>query len=783
MQSKLNHLLVFPTSRKVREYIYTNKENNTLLPTILTIDDFFKKSIYFDNKKIIDEDERFLYLSEAVKNIDLNLLGISKTFSQFLKQYDYIYRFFLELSSEGILIDDINSKDTYEFYSEHLNILKEIYKNYIGILEKNNSIDKINTSLHYKINYEFINQFEHIDFYFEGHFTKFEFNIIKDISEIIPFSIDFTYNQYNKKSIENFFELGLDLVENYKYKIDINKRLVLDKKSLIENENIDIKAFSSRINQIAYIKSNIVKLVNEGVNPSKIALILPDEKFSKMIKLFDSEGYFNFAMGKDIGNSKIYKVLDAIYEYISEIEIKNINNLKFLNLNIDEINLKIKSVWNNKLTIESFESITNYLLDIETNKEIIEKLEEIIYRMKKLIFSSEDKVYVKDFFKILFQKISKLSIDDVNSGKITVIGLLESRMLELDAVLICDFNESFIPKRSVKDKFLSTQIKSKVNLPTAIDRENLQKYYYERLISNSKHVYISYVKNETEQISRFASKLFKKDLDEKTYDNEYKQILYKNHSIKHYEEEIILEIDLSKIVWSATSLKEFLECKRKYYLNHILNIKEHDLSLLPKGYELGNIIHKTLEEFFKCEIQNEEKLIEIYNSKKIESNFLNFELEVWKKKLIEFYDLEVKRINDYNIKILELEKQFLVDFNGIKIKGTIDRVDIVDDNVIVIDYKTSKNLTVSTKRTYLDSTDFQLEFYYIAIKDLLKVENIKTYYYDLYNLTLIEENMIHEKIDMLTKKFSEFYTQKVRFDKCDNLNIYQYCPYKTICNR
>jgi inactivated superfamily I helicase len=111
MQSKLNHLLVFPTSRKVREYIYTNKENNTLLPTILTIDDFFKKSIYFDNKKIIDEDERFLYLSEAVKNIDLNLLGISKTFSQFLKQYDYIYRFFLELSSEGILIDDINSKD------------------------------------------------------------------------------------------------------------------------------------------------------------------------------------------------------------------------------------------------------------------------------------------------------------------------------------------------------------------------------------------------------------------------------------------------------------------------------------------------------------------------------------------------------------------------------------------------------------------------------------------------------------------------------------------------
>ncbi len=622
MQSKQNHLLVFPTSRKVREYININKDNNTLLPTILTIDEFFKKSIYFNDKKIIDEDERFLYLSEAVKNIDLNLLGISKTFSQFLKQYDYIYRFFLELSSEGIKIDEISLKDTYEFYSEHLDILKEIYKNYINILEKNSAVDKINTSLHYKINYEYIKQFEYINFFFEGYFTNSEFNMVKEISEEIPFFIEFTYNQYNKKSIEKFFGLGIDLEENHNYKIDINKICILDKRPLIENKNIDIKAFSSRINQISYIKSCVVELVNSGIDPSKVALILPDEKFSKMIKLFDFEGYFNFAMGKDINNSKIYKVLDAIYEYISENEIKNVNNLKFLNLDIDEIDLKIKSIWNNKLTVESFESIINYLVNIETNKEIIEKLDEIIYRIKKLVFSSNEKIYVKEFYKILFQKISKLSIDDVNSGKITVIGLLESRMLELDAVIICDFNESFIPKRSVKDKFLSTNIKSKVNLPTAIDRENLQKYYYERLISNSKHVFISYVKNETEQISRFASKLFKKDFDEKTYDNEYKQILYNNHIIKHYEEEISLEIDLSKRVWSATSLKEFLECKRKYYLNHILNIKEHYLSLLPKDYELGNIIHKTLEEFFKSNIQSEDKLIEIFNTKKVECNFL-----------------------------------------------------------------------------------------------------------------------------------------------------------------
>ncbi len=83
----------------------------------------------------------------------------------------------------------------------------------------------------------------------------------------------------------------------------------------------------------------------------------------------------------------------------------------------------------------------------------------------------------------------------------------------------------------------------------------------------------------------------------------------------------------------------------------------------------------------------------------------------------------------------------------------------------------------------MDSTDFQLEFYYIAIKELLKVENIKTYYYDLYNLTLIEESMLNEKIEILAKKLNDLNTQKVNFDKCDNISTCQYCPYKTICNR
>ncbi len=782
MQSR-QKLLVYPTSRSIREYINSQKEFNTLLPSIITIDELFKRTLKFDKLKYIDEEERFLYLKEAVLNIDLKALGISSNFTQFIKQSDYIYRFFLELASEGINIDSISSVDTYGFYAEHLEILKHIQKNYLEILEKNNSIDKINISNYYEINEEFLKRYEIIELNFEGYFTSFEFEIIKKIAQNTSLEINFLYNQYNKKSIEKFIEYGFDLEKGFFYKINLESKEILSKEKIEKKyKSLEIKGYSSRVNQIAFIKKSIVDLVNNGINPSKIALILPDESFTSSLSIFDKEGYFNYAMGLNIYTSNLYKVMDAIYLYINEDEIKNIKNLEFINLDKLKIDSLFKSNWNKNLTSQIFEDIVEFLITKEDNKELVEKFKELVYRLYKLLFSYEENILLKDAYKIFHQKVSQLSLDDVNSGKITVMGLLESRLIDFDGLIICDFNESLIPKRSLKDKFLSTSIKEKSNLPTSIDRENLQKYYYERLVSSSKHVYISYVKNDSEQISRFANILFDIEIDEKLYDNEYKNILFNSIQINHFAEEISFDIDLSKIVWSASSLKEFLECKRKYYFNHILKIKEHNISLKPKAYELGNIIHKTLEEYYKQDNRTYNKLLEILNVNRASNLFLNLDLEIWKRKLVNFIELEDSRF-EKGFKIEALEKPFLCEFDGIKLRGTIDRIDKKDNEYFVIDYKTSSSLKVNTKKNFEKAVDFQLEFYYLAIEDLYKTSNIESYYYDLHNMKLLKEIALDEKLEKLKEIFSEFKTQTVSFNKCDNNQICQYCTYKTICNK
>ena len=759
------------------------------MPFTLTIDELFKKSINLNNMKYCEEEQRVLFLSEAIKNTNIQKLGISDNFTKFLKQSDYIYRFFLELASEKVEIKDIQNVDTYDFYLEHLQILETIKTNYINILEKNSYVDRINLDNHYKINENFLKKFEEIELHFEGYFTKVEFEIVEKISKFINVKINFYSNTYNQRSLEVFKNMNIDLKIDFNYKIDLTNKLVLQEEKNKKNlQSLEIKGFSSRLNQIAYIKDSIVKSVQKGVNPSRIALVLPDETFASYIQLFDTEKYFNYAMGKTIKNTNLYQVAYAIYSYLSEDDIKHISNLDFLKLDKNFIDKNIKSIWNKKASKENFEFISDFIKSKDDSAELLEKYDELLYKLNIIVFSNDNVILLKDVYKIFLQKLVKLTLDDINSGKVTVLGLLETRAVEFDTVIICDFNESFIPKISVKDKFLSTKLKQLSNLPTQFDRELLQKYYYKRLIDSSKNVFVTYVNSDTNQISRFANELFDKHIKTDTNDNAYKHILYDNHKIKYIEEEIIAKIDLSKFTWSATSFKTYLQCKRKFYLQYVLKLKEHTISLKPKAYELGDIIHSILEDYYTLDENNIELSFEkiefLFNKYKSSNPFLILDLEIWKKKLYEFYLLDKERLT--HRKIIALEKSFSCEFEGIQIKGVIDRIDSYEDKYEVIDYKTSATLSVDTLKNYDKTDDFQLEFYYLAMSEMYKTDKIEAYYYDLNNTQLINEIALDKKLELLCEKFNELKEiskNEISFSKCEDKTNCTYCAYSIICNR
>lgn len=788
-----NRLFVFPTSRAIRTFLSDQKNSNTLLPFTLTIDEFFKKSIILKNKKYCDEEQRFLFLKEAIKDLDISKLGISDSFTKFLKQNEYIYRFFTELSSEKISINEIKTADTYDYYFEHLEILSKIYDNYVDILDKNDFVDRVTYFKYYELNKNYLDKFSEINLIFEGYFTKIEFDIIKAISERVNLNIKFFSNEYNQKSLEVFKDFILDDIIDidFEYIINMNEKKITYKKKLeSKNTNIEIKGFTSRINQIAFIKSSITECIKKGINPSNMALVLPDESFASTVQLFDNERYFNFAMGKSIENRKLFEVSNAIYNYLNEKEIVTIERQRYLKIDKKFVDDNIQKIYTKICTIENFDFLCDYIKTFETNNEILQKFDDLIYKLKRLLFSSSNSLLVKDVYKILLQRINEIKLDDINSGKITVLGLLETRANIFDAIIVCDFNEQFIPKASVKDKFLSSKIKAMTNLPTLSDRELLQKYYYKRLIDSSKEVYISYVNSDSNQITRFANELFKEKVDYGVYDNSYRHILYNNHTLKHFDKDIIDRVDLTKFSWSASSLKTFLDCKRKFYLQYILKIKEHYTSLKPKAFELGDIVHKILERYYTVDNTSLEldfrKIENLFNEYRSENPLLALDLEIWKKKLYDFYLYDSKRLE--HSRILGLEKRFDINFEGINLKGIVDRIDFNNqtNRYEVIDYKTSSTLKVDTLKNYDKSIDFQLEFYYLAVNELYKTDTIDTFYYDLNSTKLIEEIALDKKLELLSEKLNdlkELSKNDINFEKTQQKSSCNFCIYKTICNR
>ncbi|WP_026804014.1 PD-(D/E)XK nuclease family protein [Aliarcobacter lanthieri] len=777
-------LFVFPTSRAIKEYLFDFKSKDTLLPSTLTIDEFLKKSISLNGYRYTQDEQRVIFLHEAIKSIDIKKLGISNSFVKFLKQSEYIYRFFLELSSEKIEIINLQIADTYEFYSEHLEILNQIYKKYLEILEQNLYVDRVNLDKFYTINESFIKRFDEIIIVYEGYFTKQEYDIIKKISKETKVFIKFYSNLYNRKSIELFKDFNYDFKVDFEYLINLSSFEILEEViSQKKLEIFEIKGFSTRFNQVAYIKSSIVNLINKGINPQNIAVVLPNESFAQILELNDSEEYFNFAMGKNIQNQILYQRANSIFLYINSNEIETIEALKYFDIDKKYVDENIKSIWDKHTSKEVFGKICEFIKKDEENKELLEKFDELIYRLNIIFFTNHNNLRLKDAYKIFLQKLDEIKLDDAHAGKITVMGLLETRAINFDAVIICDFNNSYIPKISIKDKFLSTKVKYLANLPTKNDRENLQKYYYKRLIDNTKNLYISYVNSNEDEISKFAYELFT-DIKISINDEVYKDILYKSKKLEYSEQEILLYIDLTKQVWSASSLKTFLECKRRWYLKYILKLKEHTISRLPKPFELGDIIHKILEEFYKNSQKDLKNIDELFLKYKSDNPFLILDLEVYKQKIEAFIKFDKERLK--NREIIEIEKKFNTNFNDFKITGVIDRVDKFGDTYELIDYKTSRNLKIDTINTYEKSCDFQLEFYFLAIKDLYKVSNIRAFYCDLFENSLKEEVVLEQKLELLKTIFDSLKEQSkeiINFCKTEDKINCEYCTYKTICNR
>ncbi len=738
------NLKIFTTSRQIRKWL--EDKDNQFLDKYTTLGDFLGKIIVVDGKKFIDNDLRKKYLFEAIKNVDVEKLGISREFINFFEDSDFIFSFFNELFLERVDIDKVLISDVYLDYEEHLLILKEILKNYKALLEKDGYVDKFLIE-DYRINEGLLEGIEKIEMRLDGYLTKFDVEVLRKIPRKIE--IDFEVDGFNKSLIEK--SLGVSVKEGKKYIYDFENLKEID---LPKNTpDIKVEHFSERINQVSFVFAKIKEFVKSGIEPENIAVVLPDESFSEFLELFDEMENLNFAMGESFTKSNIYIKLKAIYEYLS---------------GDTEAIRKCEDVIDEYHELDLIEFIRKNV----NNKEL-KVIDEELFKLNAFKDMFKDK---KEFLYFVLERLKDKKFDDVYSGKITCMGVLESRGMKFEGVILVDFNDEVVPNVGESDMFLNTFIRKQSNLPTRFDKENLQKHYYFQLINNAKKVAISYVKNEENAPSKFLYEL-NLNLGENA-DEKYQFFKdSKEKEITKYNEKLNVKFPLF-----PTTLKILMECPKRYYFEKILEITN------PETQEefFGNIFHESMSAVVNKKFNSAD---EYYNAliseitSRISDKKLLFEVLVkWDDKLKEFCkkDFELRAG-----KKSSPEKLIKFIYNGFELAARVDRIDENENEVILIDYKTSKNAEKNENYIY----DLQTTFYYLWAKQNYQKE-IKTYIWDIENSKLIDGVIKTEVLDEILKNLPKeikeaediFIENEDKPIKKES-DICRYCPYIVACGK
>jgi len=763
-----NTTIVLPSARAIRHEQLSIDKQTLFLPNFITMSEFINKLCIVKNFKTIDADTRVLLLLEASNFDGFSTLQIQRNFFTFTKNSSYIFKFFEELSAEMYDINTLDTSDIYGEYEEHITILQELYKRYEKLCIERQVLDKIFLPKLYKFNTSFAKTHKKIELHVDGHLTNFELELLSTCREHCDVNIIFTPSRFNSKMQEKLEEFGVEF----------------DKENFpVLNENITCESFSEPLLQVGFVQKKIYDFIQKGYKAENIAVILPDESFAPILKSFDTKYNFNFAMGEPYNKTKIYEKLNST---CSHIEQNSKENEARLNRVGDELFMNLSSIYYDKSSdINIVEFLENYIEDF-SDKRAIKIFKDELYSFKNILPYMKE-MLVRSVLSVFLQRLSARTLDDISGGKITVMGLLETRSVNFDAVIIVDFSDSNVPKRSDKDMFLNTAIREMANLPTMSDRENLQKHYYEMLINRSKEVAISFVKSSESSESRFLKQL---GIKEKLHydENEYAKILFKvQNKALHVEQEIKESYSFKNQKLSATRLKNWLTCKRKYYYKYIKHIYNHDIPRdMPQEFEIGLQVHKALENLYIkqssfLDVESLKRALHVELDKACgDSELEEYLIAIQKRNLDKFCVVDVQRFKE-GWEVYKCEEKLTCSYNGITLEGSIDRIDKRANEIEVLDYKTGK-YPLYTEKTIDEATDFQLEFYYLLAGGFGNV--VDCGYYDLKESKIVPEQLLHEKLERLKLIIEGLLEiEEINFELCEDEKNCNFCEFKIMCGR
>jgi CRISPR/Cas system-associated exonuclease Cas4 (RecB family) len=493
--------------------------------------------------------------------------------------------------------------------------------------------------------------------------------------------------------------------------------------------------------------------------------------------------------------------------------------------------------WENLRDFEGFSDVLEDFLDTLLKKSpldnypinllIADRIFQLNRQFKRAGFHKES--FPKDeIFEIFIQDLDNQTISFSGSPLkgLQVLGILETRGLNFDNVIVLDANEQVLPRLNIYEPLIPREVMLGLKLNRLEKEDEIQRYQFMRLLGAAKNVHLIYDGSIEKEKSRFIEEIvWERQKSQNKLD--VASVVKAAFSLKiqppkqEFKKTREMVGFLKERQYSASSINTYLNCPLKFYYQYVLGLKEkEDLLDEPEAADIGNFAHEFLEEMFgpfknrKPVIDPnfekhfmsvlEERFDEVFKRKMKSDSFLL--REIFMIRMRYFLESEKKRGVS---KIICLEKdqtaQIVLPSGTYSFKYRVDRIDrLSDKSFLVIDYKTGstdlKPVSLNKieekgfKRQVMKNTikSFQLPLYYYFASEQLKSERINAAFYNLKNSTLISllkpDEVFQQKkvIDIFMKGldaiFRELLDENVSFSADDdNANFCSNCQFFYLC--
>ena len=550
-------------------------------------------------------------------------------------------------------------------------------------------------------------------------------------------------------------------------------------------KNIHVIATSKAIGQAKIVGSIVEKHIEKG-NLQNVALVLGEESLLLPIlySLPASVDALNITMGFSSKNNpaqlllaKLFKlhtnaltrnpsgyvmyykdVLDVLTHPLVEpyvnanelVSIINKNNYSFItHKKLVELYSKENELFSllfqkwNADSVTVLEKIAQILLKIKSNLDYENEEEKItnafVYSIFKVInkmisyFSEHPSINDMKTLQAIYKQVidvAEVSFEGEPLSGLQIMGVLESRVLDFETVIITSVNEGKFPAGKSTNSFIPYDVKLQYGLPTYKEKDAIYTYHFYHLLQRATNVYLIYNSDsqgfDAGEKSRFITQLEiekqpNHNLTFQYYNPDVPNIAYQPIAVPKTESVMTRLHEIATKGFSPSSLTTYIRNPIQFYFQRVLRISETDeVEENIAVNTLGTIIHGTLEELYKptigrlltkedikmCISKIDEEVLnqfkEVYKEGEIKKGRNLLAFEVAKRNVLNFLKTELEAIeNGDEIQIVSLETTYervLTDVRlpfPVLIKGNVDRIEYRSKKgekgkIRIIDYKTGK---------------------------------------------------------------------------------------------